>query len=184
MNKKLLIGIIVVAVLITGGYFASRKIAVVPITNEPQQSFGVIDGTPVDASAWLTYRNEKFGFEMQVPTDTVVKQEWNDSANKLVYLEYEKGKYFEVRLNSVNGRSLDEHFFYTNSYLSHMETTLAGQRAVTFHEILHGEGGAKIPESVTVATEHNGYFYDVTFFDIGELSSSEKKVLATFRFTK
>ena len=184
MNKKLLIGMVVIVTLAFGVYFLVKTMAIVPEVDESKKSFGVIDKVHIDTSGWAAYTNEVLGFGMQVPPDTVVKFEDSDPRNKIVILQYEKSKLFEVRLDNVNGRRLEGHFFYVNSNLPYTETTLAGQRALIFFQILHGEGGVKIPESVTVATEHNGYFYDVTFFDIGELSSSEEKILSTFKFTK
>ncbi|MEK7176493.1 MAG: hypothetical protein AAB704_01565, partial [Patescibacteria group bacterium] len=178
--------------MIVGGYFVlSKQLTVAPVVSEKnntQENPGIIDKTPVDALNWVTYRNEAFGFEMQVPSDIIVKFEeeygYSIPKNKLVYFVYNADKYFEVRLESADGKLLDDYKNYTYAFSSRQETTLADQRAVLFYQPAYGEGGDPFPEHVQIVTVHNGYFYAITFFEVKKLSAIEKKILSTFKFTK
>lgn len=186
MNKKLLIGIIIATFLIAGGYFVlSKQLAIVPAVSERQNSLATTTGFFIDTLGGRVYRNGVFGFEVQVPSDTIVKFEKNDLTEKTVYFNYDKSNYFEVRLmNNDNWGTLEDYFKLTDMISSRSEATLGNKKAMILYRPAYGEGGDPFPQSVIVAADYNKHFYQITFFGLKKLSLAEQKILSTFKFTK
>ena len=60
--KKILIGVVAIAIVIVGGYFVFSKKAVVPVVNEQLNSLATTTAAVEDISNWNIYRNEELKF--------------------------------------------------------------------------------------------------------------------------
>ncbi len=134
-----------------------------------------IQKSPLGAN-WKLYKNSNLGFEMSIPSDAKISTDKN-----AVFFEAQGQNFSVGRVEAkIHGGTLDK-YYYLN-VKSSTTSTIAGKEAYLFSIPAYGEGGEKFQSSVTLTTQKESYFYNLSFEGDLRISDVENQIIRSFKF--
>lgn len=198
-QKKIVVSILIMTVLVITGFFIWKKLDIKPshINSDQQESSQTKD--------WKTYQNDNYGFEIKYPIDWTIIENAGDNADRsvvsLVSPETQK-----MVLSKKTSSSCDFSVYYYNSILDEPENRINEFKAVTIEEMINknhmitrigqidlgGEpatdviwGGAGA--SYTILSDYKNHLYKISSCakeKRSALTQTETAILGSFNFTK
>lgn len=125
------------------------------------------------------YEDTKLGFMLEIPQKAVIENYLFEQHNKLVTFK-DDDLFLEVRLGKGK---IDKIYYFLDSPVT-TSTIIDGHEARVFKsETGYCDGPSCSQPFVTYITENNNKLYEITFSGDTEISETERKVLASFKFT-
>lgn len=182
MIKKIIIGIVLIALLLGGSVFLSSrqdkgdtpanvasaggedKVLELSPSGHPVDAAVISQSAPPPATHSVEYRNETYGFSYyHTPEAKITEYDEGSGAMTIVHENFQKVRGMQIFIVPYSESTISEERFkmdVPSGVRTNVEnTTLDGVRAVTFNSF-----DQKLGETREIWVIHNGYLFEITTF--------------------